>query len=232
MKPLLLFLFFINFLFAQTGSTGIPPNESKTLGTYIPDNITLIDSYGNEFKLGDLKGKPIIISPIYTTCKSACPLITKSLLEVLPKVGKPGKDFWVLTFTFDPKDSLENIKEYQKRYGIDGKGWKVVMAKGQDDLFKLLDAIDFRFMTVGNDYIHPNLIVILSPELQIKSYLYGVNYDYLEVLNALRVAKGEIALPEGFRSYLFIIGMIGLVGTTIYLTYTLNKIFQKRKKAA
>lgn len=229
---LLPFLFFINFLFAQTGSTGIPPNEAKTLGTYVPEDITLVDSYGNEFKLESLKGKPIIISPIYTTCKAACPLITKSLIRVIPKVGVPGKDFWVLTLTFDPKDSLENIKKFQREYKIDGKGWKVVMAKTKEDLFRLLDAIDFRFMTAGNDYIHPNLIVILSPNLQIKGYLYGVDYDYLEVLNALRVARGEIALPEGFRSYLFIIGMVGVVATTIYLMYILNRILQRRKKPA
>ncbi|NPA32200.1 MAG: SCO family protein [Aquificae bacterium] len=232
MIPLLLLLLLFSYLSAQTGSTGIPPNEAKTLGTYVPEDITLVDAQGKEFKLGDLKGKPIIISPIYTTCKSACPLITKSLKEVIPKVGKPGEDFWVLTFTFDPKDTLENIKEYQERYRIDGKGWKVVMGKTKEDLFRLIDAIDFRFMTVENEYIHPNLVVVLSPELQIKDYLYGVSYDRLELINALRLARGEIALPEGFRSYLFIIGMVGFVGTSVYLLYLINRILQKRKKLA
>nr|3ME7_A Chain A, Crystal structure of putative electron transport protein aq_2194 from Aquifex aeolicus VF5 [Aquifex aeolicus]3ME7_B Chain B, Crystal structure of putative electron transport protein aq_2194 from Aquifex aeolicus VF5 [Aquifex aeolicus]3ME8_A Chain A, Crystal structure of putative electron transfer protein aq_2194 from Aquifex aeolicus VF5 [Aquifex aeolicus]3ME8_B Chain B, Crystal structure of putative electron transfer protein aq_2194 from Aquifex aeolicus VF5 [Aquifex aeolicus] len=162
-----------------------------SLGTYVPGDITLVDSYGNEFQLKNLKGKPIILSPIYTHCRAACPLITKSLLKVIPKLGTPGKDFWVITFTFDPKDTLEDIKRFQKEYGIDGKGWKVVKAKTSEDLFKLLDAIDFRFMTAGNDFIHPNVVVVLSPELQIKDYIYGVNYNYLEFVNALRLARGE-----------------------------------------
>jgi len=232
MKLLFSLFFLITFLFAQTGSTGIPPNESKTLGTYVPGDITLVDSFGNEFQLKDLKGKPIILSPIYTRCRASCPLITKSLLKIIPKLGTPGKDFWVITLTFDPKDTLEDIKKFREKYGIDGKGWKVVKAKTTEDLFRLLDAIDFRFMTAEDQFIHPNLVVILSPDLQIKDYIYGVNYDYLEFVNALRLARGEIALPEGFRSYLFIIGMIGLAGTSVYLLYLLNRILQKRKKAA
>ncbi|GAB6065252.1 SCO family protein [Aquifex pyrophilus] len=227
-----LLFFFITLLFAQTGSTGIPPNESKTIDTYVPGDIRLVDSFGNKFQLKDLKGKPIIISPIYTRCKAACPLITKNLLKVIPKVGEPGKDFWVLTLTFDPKDTLEDIRRYREKYNIDGRGWKVVKAKTTEDLFKLLDAIDFRFMTAGEEFIHPNLIVVLSPELQIKDYLYGVNYSYLELANALRIARGELALPEKFRSYLFIVGMVGVAGTSVYLLYLINRILQKRKKAA
>ena len=230
---ILSFLFlFITLLFAQSGSTGIPPNESKTLDTYIPGDIKLVDSFGNEFQLKDLKGKPIIISPIYTKCRASCPLITKSLLKVIPKAGKPGRDFWVVTLTFDPKDTVKDIEKFREKYGIDGKGWKVVKAKTSEDLFRLLDAIDFRFMTAGDQFIHPNLIVVLSPELQIKDYLYGVNYNYLELMNALRLARGELALPEKFRSYLFIVGMVGFAGTSVYLLYLINRILQRRKKTA
>ncbi|WP_461828547.1 SCO family protein [Aquifex sp.] len=232
MSLFLSFLLLLSFLFAQTGSTGIPPNEAKTLDTYVPGDITLVDSEGREFKLSDLKGKPIILSPIYTTCKASCPLITRSLKKVIPEVGTPGKDFWVISFTFNPKDTLENLKEFKKEYQINTPGWIVAMAKTKDDLFRLLDAIDFRFMTVGEDFIHPNVLVILSPELQIKKYFYGVTYDKYELINALRYARGEIALPDKFRSYLFIIGLFGVVATSVYILYTLNKILQRRKKYA
>ena len=232
MSFFLSFLLLLSFLFAQTGSTGIPPNEAKTLDTYVPGDITLVDSEGREFKLSDLKGKPIILSPIYTTCRASCPLITKNLKKVIPEVGTLGKDFWVITFTFNPKDTLENLKEFKKEYRIDTSGWIVAKAKTKDDLFRLLDAIDFRFMSAGEDFIHPNLIVILSPELQIKKYFYGVTYDKYELINALRYARGELALPDKFRSYLFIIGLFGVVLSSIYIFYTLNKVFQRRKKYA
>ncbi len=232
MSLFLSLLLLLSFLFAQTGSTGIPPNEAKTLDTYVPGDITLVDTEGHEFKLSDLKGKPIVLSPIYTTCKASCPIITKNLKKVIPEVGTPGKDFWVISFTFNPKDTIEDIKRFKREYGLNTPGWIVAKAKTKEDLFRLLDAIDFRFMTAGEDFIHPNIVVILSPELQIKKYFYGVTYDKYELINALRYAKGELALPDKFRSYLFIIGLFGVVVTSIYILYTLNKILQRRKKYA
>ena len=232
MRFLLFLLIFFNFLFSQTGSTGIPPNEAKTLNTYVPGDIELVDSYGNIFKLEDLKGKPIILSPIYTTCRASCPIITKNLKKVVYEIGKPGKDFWVISLTFNPKDTLKNLKEFQRKFGIDGKGWKVVKAKTSEDLFKLLDAIDFRFMTTGEDFIHPNVIVFLSPNLQIKRYLYGVTYSKIDFINSLRIAKGELALPDNYRGYLFIVGIFGTVASILYIVFTINKVLQRRKKYA
>lgn len=232
MSLFLSLLLLLSFIFAQTGSTGIPPNEQRTLDTYIPEDITLVDAEGREFKLLDLKGKPIILSPIYTTCKSACPIITKNLKKVIPEVGTPGKDFWVVSLTFNPKDTLEDLKRFKKEYGLNGPGWIVAKARTKEELFRLLDAIDFRFLTAGEEFIHPNLIVILSPNLQIKKYLYGVTYDKYELINALRYAKGELALPDKFRSYLFIVGLFGVVITSVYIVYTLSKAFQRRKKYA
>jgi len=50
---------------------GVPPDLSKTLGTTPPD-VKFVDTQGHAFKLSDLKGKPIILSPIYAGCPSAC----------------------------------------------------------------------------------------------------------------------------------------------------------------
>ncbi|NPB06617.1 MAG: SCO family protein [Aquificae bacterium] len=231
MRLLLLLLLFFSLPSAQTGSTGIPPNEAKVLNTFVPEDVPLVDDKGRELTLKDLKGKPVIIAPIYTTCRSACPLIIKGLKEVVPKVGKAGKDFHVVVLTFNPKDTLENMKKFRKEQSIP-ESWLLVKAKTPEELFRILDAIDFKFMTAGQDFIHPNLLVFLSPELQIKKYLYGVSYDRLEFINALRIARGELALPDNYRSYLFLIGMFGMVATSAYIAYTLGKVYRRKKKAA
>ncbi|RMH08536.1 MAG: SCO family protein, partial [Aquificota bacterium] len=128
-------LLFLSLCFAQEGSTGIPPNESRTLGKPLPD-VMFVDSDGKKFNLYSLKGKPIILSPIYTNCSSACPIITDSLKKVVPKLGTPGVDFWVLSLTFDPTDNLENIKAFAQKHNLDRRGWKVVMVENKEDLFK------------------------------------------------------------------------------------------------
>ncbi len=220
--PLFL-LFLISLVGAQTSGTGIPPNESRTLGKEVPD-VVLIDSYGNKFNLHDLRGKPVILSPIYTHCTSACPIITQSLQKTIPLMGTPGEDFYILSLTFDPKDAVEDLKRFRKKHNINSEGWKVVLVENKSDLFKLLDAIDFRFATLPNrEFVHPNLIVFLDKDMVIRKYLYGVAFDKLEFANALRIAKGEIALPEKFRGHLFLVGMLGFVSTVIFLVVRLSR---------
>ncbi len=229
--PLFLF-FFLSIIFAQTGGTGIPPNESRTLGSKIPD-VVLVDSEGKEFNLYQLKGKPVILSPIYTHCTSACPIITESLKKTVKLFGEPGRDFYVLTFTFDPQDTVSDLKKFRQEHGISSEGWKVALVKDRSELFKLLDAIDFRFATLPNrDFVHPNLIVFLDKDMVIRKYMYGVTFDRLEFANALRITRGEIALPEKFRGYLFLVGMLGFVGTLVFTIIKLSSSRYRRKAAA
>ncbi len=234
LAPLVSFLlsFLLSLSQAQTGSTGIPPNESRTLGTQVPD-VTLTDSEGREFRLYELKGKPVILSPIYTNCTSACPIITESLKRTVKLLGKPGKDFYILTLTFDPKDTVEDLKKFKEKHKLNGEGWKVVLVKDKSELFKLLDAIDFRFATLPNRvFVHPNLIVFLDRNMIIRKYMYGVTFDKLEFTNALRIAEGKIALPEKFRGHLFLVGMLGFTGTLLYLIVRLSRARQNRNVTA
>lgn len=201
------------FSYSQEGSTGIPPDESRVLGKPLPD-ITLIDSYGNTFHLYSLKGKPIILSPIYTKCQSACPLITDSLKKVIPKLGVPGRDFWVLSFSFDPSDTVEDLKRFQMEHQLDGVGWKVVKPVSREELFRFLDAIDFRFMTTdnGRDFVHPNLVLIVSPDMRALKFAYGV------------VFKEEDLKPEPKGpTYLFFFALAGFIASGLYLTIFLAK---------
>jgi len=39
--------------------------------------VTLIDQHGASVSLASLKGKPVLIDFIYTSCASTCPLLTK-----------------------------------------------------------------------------------------------------------------------------------------------------------
>ncbi len=195
----------------------------------------LVDSDGKEFNLYSLKGKPIILSPIYTNCSSACPIITDSLKKVVPKLGTPGVDFWVLSLTFDPTDNLENIKAFAQKHNLDRRGWKVVMVENKEDLFKLLDAIDFRFMSIPQtkDFVHPNLVVFISPDMKIKRYVYGVVFEEKEMKKALEYAKGKLSLTEALKNYMFFIGLAGFGISTLAVVYlTARYLYVREVKKA
>ncbi|SHK29699.1 SCO family protein [Thermocrinis minervae] len=221
---LLPLFFFITFSFSQNSGTGIPPDESKTLGKPLP-NVSLIDSEGKVFELYSLKGKPLIISPIYTNCSSACPIITKSLKEVLPSVGTVGKDFNVISFSFDYTDTVKDLRKFKEREGLP-KEWIVATGKTRQDLFELVDAIDFRFMSIPEtkDFVHPNFIVFVSPDMRIKKYLYGVTFKVQDIKDSLYYAVGHESLSEKLRPYIF---FLSLVGFSISLLYIILKLTRK-----
>lgn len=201
---------------------GIPPDESRTFGTIAP-NTPLIDAQGRKFHLHDLKGKPVILSPIYARCPSACVAIGNSLQKVLPQVGVPGRDFWVLSLTFDPKEGLSHIQAYQRRHRMDGYGWRAVYAENSIALFELLDAIDFRFTYISEAIKdHPNFLVVLSPEMEIRAYVYGTEYDPAAVRKALRIARGELTLWERWRDY-------GLAPTLLLMALALGGLWFYRQ---
>lgn len=199
-------------LVGQGMAQTIPPDKERVFDRKAP-NVRLVDATGREFRLHDLRGKPVILSPIYTGCPSACIAITSSLRKVIPQVGVPGKDFWVLSLTFNPKERDADIRAFQRRYRIVEDGWRVAYAKTERELFQLLDAIDFRFRYVNEKiYDHPNVLVFLSDDLRIRYYVEGTNYTKEQILTGLRWARGELTIVERIEHAMLPIGVAILAG--------------------
>ncbi len=237
---LVLFLGLLPLLFiiptsvkAQNSGTGIPPNESRTLNKPLP-NVKLVDHTGKVFNIYELRGKPLIISPIYTHCQSACPLITDSLKSAIYKLGTPGKDFFVVSFTFDPEDKIDDLKKFRIEKNIYDDGWLTVKAYSKEDLFKLVDALDFRFMTVyeTRDFIHPNLVAFISSDLVLKKYVYGVVFKEEDLEKALRYTKGEVSIAEYLRPYIFFISLVGIIAISLFILVKLFSRSSQKIKAA
>ncbi|MEO5359540.1 MAG: SCO family protein [Nitrospirota bacterium] len=177
------------------------PNEKETLGKAVP-NVRLFDSYGKERTMMEIVGgKPLIISIIYTRCETACIVITDALTSVVEKMGDIGKNYNVLSLSFDPSDTPEMLAKFRTTWGLNATGW--IVASGQDsELKRLLSAIGFSYkLDKGTgEFIHPNLLVILTPDGRISRYIYGVNYDdknlKLTLLDAKR-GTSTLSVMEG-----------------------------------
>jgi len=63
-------------------------------------------------------------------------------------------------------------------------------------------------------------LVVISPDMRVKRYIYGVVFDYRDLKKALE----EESILEKARPYLFFVGLIGFASTSLYI---LLKIFKK-----
>ncbi len=169
------FLFFSISISAYAEDVAMP-DEKATLGKPIP-NARLFDSKGKEFHIKDITGgKPLVISFIYTRCLTACLVITDSLNDAVTKAGGLGKDFKVLTLSFDPMDMVHDLDKFKRQWRLNEDNW-IVAAGEKEEIKKVVDAVQFRYIydMASREFLHPNFIVILTPDGKISRYLYGVS---------------------------------------------------------
>src|SRR5271154_4876322 len=66
--------------------------------------VSLIDQHGSAVSLASLKGKPVLVDFIYTSCASTCPMLTAKMAAVARKLGPAlGADVRIVKMQPDPE---------------------------------------------------------------------------------------------------------------------------------
>ena len=172
----------------------------------MPD-VELVADNDSTFRLSSLWGKPVIISPIFTTCPHTCGMITESLRDALRQVGEPGVGYEVLTVSFDPADDSAAMRAYRERMQLP-PAWRMATAR-PDQLASLLGALDFTVTPMeGGGFAHPNLVAVLSPDLRVASYVHGVMFEPGDLNTALKDAAEQASLVKRFRPVIVLASML------------------------
>ena len=88
-------------------------------------NVSLIDQNGATVSLASLKGKPVLIDFIYTSCASTCPMLTAKMAAIAHGLGPAlGADVKIVSITLDPeRDHPAELAQYAKSHSAEEKGW-------------------------------------------------------------------------------------------------------------
>jgi protein SCO1/2 len=88
-------------------------------------NVSLIDQNGATVSLASLKGKPVLIDFIYTSCASTCPMLTAKIAAIAHALGPAlGAHVRIVSVTLDPEhDNPAELAKYAKSHDADEKGW-------------------------------------------------------------------------------------------------------------
>jgi protein SCO1/2 len=103
----------------------------QKLNESVPLDLTFRDETGREVRLGDYFGeKPVVLSLVYFRCPMLCTLVGNGLVRGLRATAfDAGREFNVITVSFDPQDTPEKAAEmkrvYMNEYRRPGaeKGW-------------------------------------------------------------------------------------------------------------
>jgi len=138
-------------------------------------NFRLTDATGRGISLHDLKGKPLVLSLIYTSCYQICPMTTRHLATIIEKARNTlGKDkFNVAILGFDSQhDSPQAMKHFANKQGINDANWHLLSADAKT-LAGLTKELGFLFFTSPKGFDHVVQATIIDADSVIYRQVYG-----------------------------------------------------------
>jgi len=99
----------------------------------------LVDQNGDTVSLTSLKGKPLVVDFIYTSCRGECLMETAKLTNVAIRLGPDlGSKVTIVSISVDPEhDGPKQLLDYARQQGADEKGW-YFLTGGPGDIDKAL----------------------------------------------------------------------------------------------
>ncbi len=227
----------------------------EKLGQSIPLDIVMRDSHGTEVRLGDLIERPTVLSLVYFECRNMCPMILAGKARVFGKLDlTPGKDYSLITVSFDELDTPETAAQAKKDYlNAMGEGkpfpedqWRFLTGDARA-ISRLMESVGMRVMRTDGGFSHVAVLVVLSPKGKIIRYIYGTTYLPFDLKMALTEAEaGRVSIsarrvllycfsydPEGKRYVFNVIRVAGTVtslSAIIFFIYLVRSSGKRRKE--
>lgn len=169
-------------LSASAGADGVPTLDLRTalessqavVGT-VPPDFTLLDGRERPRRISGFRGKPLLVSFIYTGCFTICPTQTRQLHEAVRGLDRLlGPDrFNVVSIGFNqPFDSPRALAAFATQQGIDYPNWAFLSphAKHVDAMTR---AFGFSYVETPAGFDHIVGVTVLDAEGRVHAQVYG-----------------------------------------------------------
>ena len=193
------------FAAGAQGTVGIDEHLTQK----IPGAVSFVDEDGHPVTLQSLLGKPTILALVYYECPGICTPLLNNLVDTLDRSElTAGKDYQVLTISFDPKDTPTLAAKKKANYlkqshrSIPPDAFRFLTGD-QAAIDKITEAVGFHYTVTGKDFNHPGVLTILSPDGRVMRYLYGVNFMPFDIKMAVIEASKGQPMPSLNRALAF-----------------------------
>jgi len=180
----------------------------QKLDQQLPLDLVFRDESGQQVKLGQYFGqKPVVLAFVYYDCPMLCTQVLNGMvtsLRVLP--FQVGKEFDVVTVSFDPRETSELATNKKKVYinylpekmrPAAANGWHFLTGDAEN-IAKLTDAVGFRYRydEATKQFAHASGIMVATPHGKLSRYFYGVEYAPRDLrLGLIESSANKIGSP-------------------------------------
>lgn len=151
--------------------------SQAAVGRAVGDHaFTAID--GRPVRLADYRGKPLVVSLVYTSCADFCPTISKAVGDAVDAaVSAFGRDaFAVVTLGFDARaDTPARMRAFARSHGLGAPNWSFLSADA-DTIVALSDDLGFTFFPSAKGFDHLAQTTLIDPEGRVYRQIYGTDF--------------------------------------------------------
>ncbi|MEO8545766.1 MAG: SCO family protein [Burkholderiaceae bacterium] len=159
----------------------------------------LLDRRERPVRLTDYRGKPLLVSFIYTGCFRVCPTTTQSLsvaVKELAQVFGAGS-FNVVSVGFNqPFDSPTAMRAFAAQMGIEAPNWDF-LSPPPDTVEALLSEFGFRYVATPAGIDHVLTVSVLDAQGRIYAQVYGERLSRDQLGEPLRRLLSGAPLQPG-----------------------------------
>ncbi|NIV18896.1 MAG: SCO family protein [Woeseiaceae bacterium] len=143
---------------------------------------------GQPFDLAVTRGKPLVVSMIFTSCHHVCPTITKNLGSAVEIASEAlGEDSYsVITVGFDwAVDTPDRMRTYAAERRIDAPNWHFLSGDALS-IEALSEDLGFIFFPSAKGFDHLTQTTVLDSEGKVYRQIYGVDIDPPSLVEPLK----------------------------------------------
>jgi protein SCO1 len=168
-------------------------------------NHRFVDQGGQALQLDEFRGRPVVVSLIYTSCAHTCPMLTNHLARMV-KIAREalGADsFTVLTVGFDTRtDTPARMAVFARERRIDLPGWYFLSADSAT-VEAFSRELGFIFIPTAAGFDHLAQTTVLSQSGEVYAQVYGQGFDPPHLVEPLKqLVFGTRAEPGTFSAWL------------------------------
>jgi protein SCO1 len=164
-----------------------------------PANYVFTSSEGARVDLAAFRGRPLVVSFVYTGCFQICPSSQQTLKLVASQAETAlGKDrFALATIGFNlPFDAPAAMRDFARRQGLGGAGWSFLTPEAAQ-LEALLADFGFTRAASPAGFDHLLQATLLDAEGRIVKQVYGETFEVTAFVEPLKALLAGTPLPVG-----------------------------------
>ena len=161
--------------------------STAAIGNRVADS-TFVDHRGRAISLSNLRGKPLVMPLVYTSCYHTCPLIAENLLHAVAvaRQALPRDGFQVVVVGFDAGvDTPERMSDFAHSQGLDQPGW-TFLSGDTAAIEALARDVGFSYVRSPRGFDHIAQTTIIDGEGRVYWQVYGTDFKSSAVVEPLK----------------------------------------------